>query len=162
VGTRECFWSYPMVRRSIGVQGSSGPTSRTNGPTLFLISSCVHVRITRPTHNLNLPPAAALPLDRAFMDAVAPKLLVLKGDGLVRMFQGSYSEVGRWRLGSGQAAPIPAGSSLRTTSWMGTWRMSMTYIYAFIFNYSSLPAGGSFLIESEESGCRTDSDSSVQ
>ena len=27
------------------------------------------------------------------MDAVAPKLLVLKGDGLVRMFQGSYSEV---------------------------------------------------------------------
>ncbi|GAX75302.1 hypothetical protein CEUSTIGMA_g2747.t1 [Chlamydomonas eustigma] len=30
--------------------------------------------------------------DRAFMDAVAPRLLVLKGDGLVRMFQGSYSE----------------------------------------------------------------------
>ena len=27
------------------------------------------------------------------MDAVASKLLVLKGDGLVRMFQGSYSEV---------------------------------------------------------------------
>ncbi len=26
--------------------------------------------------------------DRAFMDAVAPRLLVLKGDGLVRMFQG--------------------------------------------------------------------------
>ena len=37
-----------------------------------------------------------LPLfaDRAFMDAVAPRLLVLKGDGLVRMFQGTYSEVG--------------------------------------------------------------------
>ncbi|KAG1674033.1 hypothetical protein FOA52_000339 [Chlamydomonas sp. UWO 241] len=30
--------------------------------------------------------------DRAFMDGVADRLLVLKGDGLVRMFQGNYSE----------------------------------------------------------------------
>jgi ATP-binding cassette subfamily F protein uup len=30
--------------------------------------------------------------DRAFMDGVADKLLVLKGDGLVRVFEGNYSE----------------------------------------------------------------------
>ncbi len=32
--------------------------------------------------------------DRAFMDNVAERLLVLEGDGLVRLFDGSYSEVG--------------------------------------------------------------------
>lgn len=30
--------------------------------------------------------------DRAFMDNVTDRLLVLKGDGLVRLFDGSYSE----------------------------------------------------------------------
>lgn len=30
---------------------------------------------------------------RAFMDNVADRLLVLKGDGLVRLFEGNYSDV---------------------------------------------------------------------
>lgn len=31
--------------------------------------------------------------DRAFMDGLAPRLLALRGDGSVRLFDGTYSEV---------------------------------------------------------------------
>ncbi len=39
--------------------------------------------------------------DRAFMDNVAPKLLVLKGDGIVRMFQVREREGGEGEGGEG-------------------------------------------------------------
>ena len=88
-GERDRVWPQSEVVRGTCTSNTAAALLQPAASFIvFSVKSCLKGSLTSSLiYNI------VLPSDRAFMDAVAPKLLVLKGDGLVRMFQGSYSEV---------------------------------------------------------------------